>query len=134
MDDLAQSAASHQPGHRPAVSAAARPQNSHPEGLQPGGNKTRSFFLLPLSGQAQGLPLPLPLLSLSLYDILPCSDQYLSRRVNFCTFPVAVLGKASTNATVLGALKWAMWSRQNMMRSCSLACWFGLSTTRAFGT
>src|SRR5262245_2448410 len=129
MDDLAQSAASHQPGYRPAVSAAARLQNSHPEGLQPGGNKTRSFFILPPLRSS-----PVALLPLSPYTRLLCPAQYCSRRANFCTFPVAVLGKASTNSTVLGALKWAMWSRQNLMRSCALACWFGLSTTRAFGT
>src|SRR6266536_4096231 len=129
MDDLAQSAASHQPGHRRAVSAAARPQNFHPEGLRPGGNKTRSCCILPLSPSSA-----LVLLPLAPYPCLLCPAQYCSRRANFCTFPVAVLGKASTNSMVLGALKWAMWSRQNLMISCSLACWFGLSTTRAFGT
>src|SRR5262245_44111921 len=122
MYGLAQSVASHQPEHRCAVSAAARPRHSPPGGLQPNGNRTHSYFFSP------------SLLTLSSYTRLLCPAQYCSRRANFCTFPVAVLGKASTNSTVLGALKWAMWSRQNLMRSCSLVCWCGLSTTRAFGT
>lgn len=41
------------------------------------------------------------------------------RSTNFWILPVEVLGNGP-NTTVLGALKWAMRSRQNSMISCSL--------------
>src|SRR5206468_4836043 len=55
---------------------------------------------LPLSRSS-----PLTLLLLQPYTRLLCPAQYCSRKANFCTFPVAVLGRTATNSTDLGALK-----------------------------
>src|SRR2546427_172893 len=56
----------------------------------------------------------------------------LSRRTNFWTLPVEVLGR-SPNSTAAGHLKCAMCWRQNSMTSASVAFIPGLRVTNAFG-
>src|SRR2546425_1171757 len=56
----------------------------------------------------------------------------LSRRTNFWTLPVEVLGR-SPNSTAAGHLKCAMCWRQNSMTSASVAFIPGLRVTKAFG-
>src|SRR2546428_171245 len=58
--------------------------------------------------------------------------HFLSRRTNFWTLPVDVLGR-SPNSTAAGHLKWATCWRQDSMTSASVAFIPGLRVTKAFG-
>src|SRR5712692_617893 len=104
MDDLAQSAASHQPGHKHAVSAAAPATNSPPGGLQPDGNKTHSFFFPPLRAGTRPAPTSPPLVLVTLYPLtLFCPVLFTQGK--FLHFPGRRFGQGPDKFNGLGSLE-----------------------------